>query len=141
MTTKAAEQIKAECAAMRDRLIRENHDAPADTLIRAIFATCSNVRDDEDAPAPGQDGPVLSEREALERWYEVDELRLVFDFGPTPHSKPGYCDGWVHLIHQQTFALPKTEDISDYTENCEEVPALAEVLNRPDDQWPLRFTT
>lgn len=106
------------------RLIRENANAPADTLIRVIYDHFAHVRDDDAAP-----GEVLATvDEALERWYDVDELTLVFD-KPDTAPNAGSCDYFVKLIHQDTFARPLVEDISDYSASLEDVEAFREAVD------------
>lgn len=95
--------------------IRHNRYAPADTVIRAIFRHFDYIRDDED-------GHVFKDAaEALDMWYGVDMLDLVFDRKDTEHEK-GQCDYWVRLIHQGMYDRPTIEDISDYTASLEETP-------------------
>lgn len=108
-----------------ERLIRENPDAPVDRLIRAIFATCSNVADAEDGVE------IETAEAALELWYGVDDLRLLF-------TLPNGDISFVKLIHQHRHSRPHIEDISDYGIGCENVPELAQAMDV--DNYPLIYT-
>ena len=109
------------------RLIRENADAPADQLIRAIFATCSEVRD-RDEVEEHPDGAIINLETALETWYAVDELRLQFIL---PNKGRHNLDesSWVFLIHQRNMAHPHMDDIADFGVNCETVPEIKTALD------------
>ena len=95
-----------------ERLIRENADAPVDRLIRAIYATCSAVEDAEESE------PVPTAEAALELWYGVDDLTLIFEL-------PKHQEAFVRLIHQRKMTHPQLDDISDYSVNCDSVPEIA----------------
>lgn len=107
------------------RLIKENADAPVDRLIRAIFATCSDVIDVED------DVRIETADAALELWYGVDDLMLTFSL---PNGKASF----VKLIHQHRFSRPHIDDLSDYGTNCETVPELVEAIS--ENNYRLLYT-
>ena len=110
------------------RLIKENADAPADQLIRAIFATCSSIRD-RDEVGNHPEGELLELNEALELWYAVDELRLGFIL---PNKDRHNLDepSWVFLIHQGNMAHPHIEDIVDIGSAMDTVPELAKAIDQ-----------
>ncbi len=90
------------------QLIADNAQAPADQIIQAIFRHFTNVRDDADNTL------FETVEEALDMWYSVDELILVFD-RKTTEPKDGYCDYFIRLIHQYHSGRPHIEDLVDYT--------------------------
>lgn len=109
-----------EHAKQRAKLAADNVTAPADTVIRAIFEHFTYIRDDEDGHT------FETAEECIDHWYNLDELRLVFDNKGTEHVE-GRCDHWVYLIHQYHCAKPSVEDITDYTTGLEKT-ALAPML-------------
>ncbi len=110
---KIQDAIFGDAARRRDQLIKQNEKAPADQIIRAIFKHFDNVRDD-DEPADSPEGLILDAGAALDLWYGVDELTLVFDKKGTD-LRPGYSHYFVRLIHQRSMNQPHIEDLSDYT--------------------------
>lgn len=104
------------------QLIAANMSAPADTVIREIFKHFTNVRDDGDSAV------LATVQEALELWYGLDVLVLVFDKKDGDHTS-GRCDFFVRLIHQHSFQRPSVEDISDYSTSLEDHPDMKRVLD------------
>lgn len=118
------------------RLIRDNANAPADRLIRALYAEFANIRDDinPDTPIPTAD-------DALDLWYQCDVLTLVFD-RPGTEPERRKSDGFVHLIHQQSTGRPSLEDVSDFSSwmldiDADRYPRTAEAMN--PDSYPAYF--
>lgn len=112
------------------RLIEDNRNAPADTLIRAIFED-PNFRvawDDCD----NTHLPDL--RSALEHWYNLDELELKFVVVRGERVKRG----WVYLIHQQRQDKPLIEDIADHYSWMSEDPQYKDALDY--EKYPGYFT-
>lgn len=107
------------------RLIRENADAPADRLIRAIYATCSGFE------APEEGDPIPNVESALALWYGVDDLMLEF-------TLPNGNVSFVKLIHQHRHSRPHIEDISDYGTLCDDVPELVQAML--DSNYRLIYT-
>jgi hypothetical protein len=99
------------------QLIRENRNAPADTLIRAVFnAGATNVKD----VAEPQAERFSTARAALDYWYSVDEMQLGF----IVESRPA----WLLLIHQHSLHRPHVDDVCDYTTNLEDIDGIAPAL-------------
>lgn len=122
MTTQTMSDITA-------RLIKENADAPADTLIRAIFAVSREVRDHDDGAL------IESAQAALEIWYGVDELRIDFAL---PYGDRRRSASFVYLVHQHTHSRPHIDDISDYGTSCDNVPELAAAID--ENNYRLIYT-
>ncbi len=118
-----------EHAERRKKLAEENRDAPADTVIRALFQHFKNIRDDED------NHQFASAEECIDHWYNVDMLVLVFDRKDT-ESEEGQCDHWIRFIWQDCTTRPSIEDISDYGTSLDESP-IAELLK--EETYPERF--
>lgn len=133
-TTKPEWLIKFE--ERTEQLIRDNANAPADTVIRAIFEhpDFDAAWDDDDVDyrvgEPSDDVLFKSVDECLRKWYNLDELRLIF------RLKCGR-KGYVRLIHQDNMAKPCIEDIVDYFTWMEEDAALKDALDY--DQYPGYF--
>lgn len=110
-----------------ERLIRENHNAPVDTLIRTLFDMgCVNFIDNDD------DTVLNSIEEILHLWYDVDSLDLKFTL---PYSGNR---AYIRLVHQRDMVHPHIEDISDYSTNLEQYPQIMNTLN--EDRYPLIYT-
>jgi len=117
--TRAIEIIKertadAAPASYEQALIEANKDAPADTLIRALYESGCTVVDCED----GEELETV--QDCLEMWYSVDELTLDIE-GDTVSS-------FVSLIHQDKHNKPSMEDISNYGTSLETIPAIKAAL-------------
>lgn len=109
------------------RLIRENYDAPVDTLIRELFHIgCTDFYDNDDYDK------FYSSQEVLEQWYDLDSLDLMFTL---PNGK----NAFVRLIHQYKMVNPHIEDISDYSMNIESYPTIKDLLTN-DSRFALRYT-
>lgn len=121
--TFAAEQ-PCNLPASVQKLIADNHDAPADTIIRALFEHFTFIRDDEDGLE------IASAEDALALWYNVDELTLVFDRKErkTRNCNSATCDYFIKLIHQGHVSKPSIEDVSDYMLTLEKT-AIGPLLN------------
>lgn len=110
-----------------DALIKANHSAPADSVIRALFRNGSQIRDEED-------GAIMHNiTEALEMWYSVD--MLVLSVLVPIDGKPRRLS--VALIHQDRYDRPGVEDISDYHTSLEKVPEIARALD--PDRYPAQY--
>lgn len=104
------------------QLVKENRNAPADTIIRQIFKHFDYVRDDYDQHA------FEDANECLEHWYNVDEMVLVFDNkGMERERRVDVCDHFIRLVHQASSDKPSVEDIVDYNMSLEKTP-LANLL-------------
>lgn len=115
--------------AERLRLIKSNRSAPADRVIRSLFKHFQNIRDDEDGAV------IETPEEAIELWYGVDDLVLVFDNKTTAPVR-GQCDYFIRLIHQGHCAKPTIEDVSDYTASLDQT-AIAPLLS--EATYPPRY--
>lgn len=113
-----------------DRLIRENAEAPADTIIREIYRMKQEGLANEVYIDDGYDDPEYynSVKKALEHWYNVDGLIIYYVNNNNQRH-------WVRLIHQIDFGHPSIDDISDYHVGCEKDP-IGEILTRPYEDWP-----
>ena len=98
---------------MRQRLMRENVDAPADRIIRKLFELGAvKVVDAEDGEKLG------SPEETLDLWYGLDVMDLSFEL----HGRRG----WIQLVHQSS--RPHIDDVSDYSAWLDGVDGLGELL-------------
>jgi len=126
---KTPQEIMADHAARRKQLAKDNHDAPADTIIRAIFEHFDFIRDDED-------GHVFeSADECIDNWYNLDIFDIVFNKKDSEKVE-GRCDYWIRLIHQNNSAHPSIEDVSDYTLSLEKTP-IGPLLK--EEHYPERY--
>ena len=123
------QELMSEHAARRKQLAEENKDAPADTIIRAIFEHFTFIRDDEDGHE------FESVDECIDHWYNVDQLDLVFNNKGSEPIKYR-CDNWVRLICQNGSARPSVEDVSDYNCSLEKTP-LGPLLQ--EEHYPERY--
>lgn len=110
-----ASQIKmrAEAKAHREVLIEDNKNAPADTVIRAIFENgCTEIHDHEDGVK------FETVEECLHFWYDVDEMYLVF-------TLPNGIKSWIRFIHNDRSDKPHVENIADYHTNLDNLHSAA----------------
>lgn len=117
---------KASLIVQTQRLISANRNAPADRLIRAIFKNAENVFDQE------ENEKIRTVEEALELWYDLDNLVLSFDItvpmSMRLSSDPPKSRMFVHLIHQESMDKPSIDDIANFTDRLRHIGPIGTLL-------------
>lgn len=99
-------KMKEDNRKRREKLIRDNFNAPADTVLRAIMTHATEVEE------PNEGEKFTDLESIMHYWYDVDEMKVRFNLNG--------MNACVWLIHQNTSDKPCVEDIADYTMNLTE---------------------
>lgn len=115
-------------------LIKQNHKAPADTIIRSLFQSGLILADGGD-----DDNDIFADiTECLEMWYGVDELTILIRY-PENKDEEGPFDTFITLAHQERMDKPTIEDICDYGTSLEKYPAVARAMDEDNYAQAYRF--